>query len=88
MSEIIIRTCKYKLSDECVGTASILKFKTGLNCCLKCATKQNISYYIKNKDKIKEKNKINAKKIYYKNKALVAKQKLVESANQIEEKPD
>jgi hypothetical protein len=74
----IIRTCKYKVSDECAGTASILKFKTGLNCCLKCASHRNIEYYHKNKAQIQEKNKMNARKSYYKAKELVKQQQLIE----------
>lgn len=85
MSEVVVRTCKYKLTNECLGTSSILHFKTGLNCCVKCASVKNIDYYNKNKDKIKEINKVKARETYQKNKALKQKvQNILELANEID----
>ncbi len=82
-NEIIIRICKYKVSDECYGTASILKFKTGLNCCLKCASARNLEYYNKNKVQIQEKNKISARKFYNKAKEIKKKLQLLEEEEKI-----
>jgi hypothetical protein len=59
MSKNELKTCKYKLSTECVGTADISKFRPQRLMCLNCTLMRHKIFYRQNQKKYQDKARIN-----------------------------